>query len=237
MMSSGGKPTWFDQNVVGALADRDLALERVGLALLVEGHHHHRGAVAAHDLGVVDEGGLALLHRDRIHHRLALQAFQAGLDHRELRGIDHHRHARDVGLGGDQIEERHHRRFGIEQALVHVDVDDLRAVLDLLARDRQRRGVVAGGDQLAEFGRAGDVGALADIDEGNFRREREGLEAGQPQLPRRSPESRAASCRRRPWRWRAICSGVVPQQPPTTLTSPASANSPSSSAMYSGLSS
>ena len=62
MMSSGGKPTWVHQDVVGALADRGLALERVGLALFVERHHHHRGAVAAHDFGVLDEGGLALLH-------------------------------------------------------------------------------------------------------------------------------------------------------------------------------
>ena len=52
MMSSGGKPTWFDQDVVGALADRDLALERVGLALLVERHDDDGGAVAAHDLGL-----------------------------------------------------------------------------------------------------------------------------------------------------------------------------------------
>ena len=150
-MSSGGKPTWFDQDVVGALADRGLALERVGLALLVERHHHDGGAVAAHDLGVLDERRLALLHRDRVHHRLALHAFQAGLDHRELRGVDHHRHARDVGLGGDQVEEGHHRLLGIEQALVHVDVDDLRAVLDLVARDVERGRVVAGGDQLAEL--------------------------------------------------------------------------------------
>ena len=85
MMSCGGKPTLFDQDVVGALADRDLALERVGLALLVERHHHHGGAVAAHDLGVLDELRLAFLQRDRVHHRLALQAFQPGLDHRELR--------------------------------------------------------------------------------------------------------------------------------------------------------
>ena len=35
------------EQVVGALADRDLALDRVGLALLVEGHHDHGGAVAA----------------------------------------------------------------------------------------------------------------------------------------------------------------------------------------------
>ena len=41
------KADLLGQELVGALADRDLALERVGLALLVEGHHHHRGAVGA----------------------------------------------------------------------------------------------------------------------------------------------------------------------------------------------
>jgi hypothetical protein len=92
---------------------------------------------------VAHEFSLALLQRDRVHHRLALDAFQPGLDHRELRGIHHDRHPRNVGLGGDQVEEGLHRLDGIEQALVHVDVDDLRAVLHLLAGDRQRRGVVA----------------------------------------------------------------------------------------------
>ena len=48
-------------------------------------------------------------------------------------------HAGDVGLGGDEVEEGHHRLFGIEQALVHVDVDDLRAVLDLVARHLRAR--------------------------------------------------------------------------------------------------
>ncbi len=173
-----------DQNVVGALGDRALALQRVGLALLVEGHDHHGGAVAAHDLGMFDERRLALLHRDRIHHRLALQALEPRLDHREFRRVDHHRHARDVGLGRDQVEEGRHRLLGIEQALVHVDVDDLRAVLHLVAGDGQRRCVVARGDELAELGRAGDVGALAHVDERDFRREREGLETGQAQQPR-----------------------------------------------------
>ena len=139
---------------------------------------------------------------------------------RELRGIDHHRHARDVGLAGDQIEERDHRLLGLEQALVHVDVDHLRAVLDLVARDRERRVVVAGRDQLAEFGRAGDVGALADIDERDFGRERERLEPREPQQRLdgsgtwRGGLSFTASAMAR------MCAGVVPQQPPTMLTSP-----------------
>ena len=53
----------------------------------------------------------------------------------------------------------------VEHALVHVDVDDLGAVLDLLARDVERGLVVAVQDQARELGRAGDVGALADVDE------------------------------------------------------------------------
>ena len=74
-------------------------------------------------------------------------------------------HAADVGLGGDQLGEAVHRRDAVDHALVHVDVDDLRAGLDLLAGDGERRGVVAGLDQVAEPRRAGDVGALADVDE------------------------------------------------------------------------
>ena len=62
MMSSGGKPTSSTRMSVGALADLDLALEGVGLALLVERHHDGRRAVAAHQLRLVQELVLAFLH-------------------------------------------------------------------------------------------------------------------------------------------------------------------------------
>ena len=123
---------------------------------------------------------------------------QPGLDHLELRRVDHHRDAGDVGLGGDQVEERDHRLHAVEQALVHVDVDDLRAVLDLLAGDDERLGVVAVRDQPAELGRAGDVGALADVDERDVVGERERFESRE--LQRRGGarwSRRAATCRRR----------------------------------------
>ena len=167
----------LDEQLVGAGADLDLALQRVGLALFVEGHHDHGGAIGAHQPGGLEEGLLALLHRDRIDERLALHAFQPGFDDREFRGVDHHRHAGDVGLGRDEVEELDHRLFGVDQALVHVDVDDLGAVGDLVARDVERGREVAVLDQLAEAGRARDVGALADVDEGDVGRQREGLEA------------------------------------------------------------
>ena len=69
------------------------------------------------------------------------------------------------GSRGDQLEEPVHRGDAVDHALVHVDVDDLRAGLDLLRGHRQGGVVVAVLDQLAEPGGAGDVGALADVDE------------------------------------------------------------------------
>ena len=66
---------------VGALADLDLALDGVGLPLLVEGHHDDGGAVALHAPGLREEILLALLQADRVHDALALDALQPGLDH------------------------------------------------------------------------------------------------------------------------------------------------------------
>ena len=162
----GREADLVDQDVVGAGADLDLALLGVGLALLVERHDDDRGAVAADLPGVLDEGLDAFLHRDRVDDRLAGDALQAGLDHAPLGAVDHDRHAGDVGLGRDQLQEGLHRQLRVEQALVHVDVDDLRAGLDLLARDLDGGGVVAVQDQLLEARRPGDVGPLADVDEG-----------------------------------------------------------------------
>ena len=148
---------------------------------------------------------------------LALADLQPLLDHPPFGAVDHHRHAGDIGLGGDQAEEALHRRFGIEQALVHVDVDDLGAVFDLGAGDIERGFVIVGRDQFAELGRAGDVGALADIDEIGLGRERERLQA------RRGADNSASRGRRGAMPFTASpkafrCSGVVPQQPPTILS-------------------
>ena len=81
----GREADLLGEQLVGALADLEFARRRLGLALLVEGHHHHGGAIAADLLGVVEKGPLAFLQADRIHHRLALHAFEPGLDHRPFR--------------------------------------------------------------------------------------------------------------------------------------------------------
>ncbi len=176
----GREPGLPGQDLVGTPADRYLALDRVGLALLVKRHDHDRSAVRTHAFRLLEERPLALLQADGVDDALALQALEPRLDHRPLRGIDHHRHARDVRLGGEQVQEAHHRAFRVEHALVHVDVDHLRAARDLLAGDVERARIVVGLDQAAELRRARHVGALADVHEQAVGPEVERLEAGEP---------------------------------------------------------
>ncbi len=178
----GREPDLLGEDAVGALADLDPALDRGGLALLVERHHDDGGAQAADDARLADELLLALLEADRVGHALALQALEAGLEDGEARAVDHHRDARDVRLGGDEVEEAPHRHLAVEHALVHAHVEDVGAALDLLPRHLDGRVVVAVEHQAAELARAGDVGALADQDEVRLRRDGQRLEPGQARV-------------------------------------------------------
>jgi hypothetical protein len=175
----GRKPDAVDQQVITPAADSRLALEGVGLAFLVERHHDDRGAVTQDELRLAQERLLPFLERNRIDDRLALHALQAGLDDFPLRRVDHQRHARDVRLGSDEVQEAHHRRLRIEHRLVHVDVDDLCAARDLLARDLDRAREVAAQDQLGKRARAGHVRPLADVDEQRIVANRQRLETGE----------------------------------------------------------
>ena len=138
------------QQIVRARANLDAALGVVGLALFVERHHHHRRTVAADQSRLFDKRLLAFLEAYRVDYSFALQTLEACLNDGPFRAVDHDRHARDIRLGGDQIQKPHHRRLGVEHALVHVDVDYLRAVLDLLPRNRERVLVLIVLDQLGK---------------------------------------------------------------------------------------
>ena len=237
MTSSGGEAGLLREQVVGPVGDRDLAVGGVGLALLVERHDDGRGAVLPAERGVLEEGLLALLERDRVHDGLALDAAQAGLDHRPLRRVDHHRDRADVGLGGEQPQEARHRRLGVEHRLVHVHVDQLGAGLDLLAGDLDGLLEPILEDQLRELPRAGDVRPLADVDEDV---------AGLGDRDRLEARSRvfgsiSGGCRGgRPATASAIAftwAGVVPQQPPAMFSNPSRAKPPRTWAIDSGVSS
>ena len=73
------------EQVITPLANLDAALKRIGLPLLIKGHHHDRRAIATNESGLFKEALLAFFERNRIHDALALEATQARLEHRPLR--------------------------------------------------------------------------------------------------------------------------------------------------------
>src|SRR5262249_47314104 len=84
------------------------------------------------------------------------------LDHLPLRGVHHEGNLRDFRLAGQQLQETGHRGHAVDHALIHADVDDVGAVLHLLARDAYRLLILAFLDQLRELGRPGDIRPLTD---------------------------------------------------------------------------
>jgi len=90
---------------------------------------------------------------------------QPRLDDLPLGRVDHDRYAGDIRLAGNQVEKAHHSFLGLQHAFVHVDVDDLSAVFDLLKRHLKRGGVIVFLDQPFKARGAGHVGPLADVDE------------------------------------------------------------------------
>src|SRR3546814_263164 len=58
-----------------------------------------------------------------------------------------------------------HGQLRIEQPLIHVRVNDLRAIFNLLPGDLDSGMVIASKDQLLELGGAGDVGAFTNVNE------------------------------------------------------------------------
>ena len=77
----GGEAGLLDEQVIGATADRHLAVGGVGLPLLVKGHHDHPGAVVPDVPGLLEERALAFLEADGVDYAFSLYAFEPGLQH------------------------------------------------------------------------------------------------------------------------------------------------------------
>ena len=224
------KADLLGQNFVGPAANLDLTGHGIGLPDFVKSHDDDGGAIAADARRLLDKALFALLQADGVDHGLALNALEPGLQNRPARRIDDNGHARDVRLGGNELEEARHGRFAVEHAVVKVDVDELRAILNLLRGDGGGLFVLLVLDQPLKLGRAGHVRALADVDEIGLLGQHQRLQSAEARAHRdlrhaRGGRSATAAAMARMW------SGVVPQQPPTIFRKPAWANSPNTCAM------
>ena len=153
------------EKAVAVLADLRLALQRDGLPLLVESHYYHGSAEGVYDPGLAYELFLAFLQGDGVHDAFALGVLQALEYGVPVRGVYHDRCPCYGGLARNVAQESAHSLRRVEHRIVHVDVDDRCAALDLSRGYGERFGVRAFGDEPRELARAGDVGAFTDIGE------------------------------------------------------------------------
>ena len=230
----GREARFPDEELVRALADRDAPLEGVRLALLVEGHDHHRRPVAAGEAGLLEELRGAVLEADGVDDALALHALEARLDDFPARRVDHHRHPRDVRLRGDEVEEADHARLGVEEpssmftSIACAPFSTwLRATPSAVSKSSSRMRRAKRGEPVTLVRSPTltkrESGAM-------FRGSRPASRViGGGAGGTRGAAPATASTRARMW------SGVVPQHPPTMLTRPRSAQSPTSRASSSGV--
>ena len=130
---------------------------------------------------MVEEGFLALFQGNGIDDALALHTHQSRFDDVPFRGVDHHRHAGDIRLGGNEIQEGRHLLARIEQAVVHVDINDLRPVFHLFPGNGEGFFVILLFNEAEELTRPCDIAPLAYVDKVVFRLDFQHFEAGEHQ--------------------------------------------------------
>ena len=212
-------PVLLRQERVAAVRDLELALARDAHAVLrifVDRPDDEGGAVLLRERNHRLESGLAVLQVDRVQDGLALAPLEPELHHLRVGRVEHERNL-DHPRG--PLQEGVHVGGLVPVRILEADVDDLGAALDLRARDLGGRVELPVGDQALELPAAEDVGALADENGPVVFRDLEGLDARHEDavVDRRAARLPSRSGGRRE---RAMCGGVVPQQPPTMFSQP-----------------
>ncbi len=99
---SDGEDVWVEYDVlwretylvhedqVGSLANTHFILQGSCLTILVEGHHHDRGAVALRHASLLLERIFTFLEAYGIDDAFALSHLQSRLDHGPFRAVDHY---------------------------------------------------------------------------------------------------------------------------------------------------
>ena len=154
---AGRNTNFLCKDIKGALTDADLVVPGSGLPLLVKRHDNHRGAIRRDSSRLLLKLLLTFLETDRVDDPLSLNALKPRFQYGPLRTINHDRDTRDVGLARYKIEEARHARLTVEQPFVEVNINNIRAVLDLLSSYRERALEVVILDQLSKFWRTSHV--------------------------------------------------------------------------------
>ena len=156
------------QDTIGTRTNFNLPFKRISLSLFVESHHHRCSSQLLNQTGMFYKFLLSLFQWYGIDDRLTLQTLQSGFYHLPLRRINHHRNTCNIGFRHHQIQENSHLFLGIQQPVVHIDINDQSTVFHLLACDAQCLFVFLFVYQTKELTGTGHVAAFAYIDKIDF---------------------------------------------------------------------
>ena len=134
-----------------------------GLSLLIETHHHHCSPVPFHVPGMFEELRLTFFQRDGVNDRLTLYALETSHNHLPVRRVDHNRNLGYIRFCGNHVEEIHHLRLRIKQAVIHIDIYHKCTVGNLFAGDTDGLVIVLFLDQAEELSGAGHITAFTNI--------------------------------------------------------------------------
>ena len=106
---------------------------------------------------------LTNLQTDGVNNWLSLAPLQSCHNNLKLRCIKHEWHFRYLGLGHSNLHKLLHSSKAIEQTIVHIDVNDVSSVLNLLLCNVHRCSVVAFHHQLLESDRSRNITTLSNV--------------------------------------------------------------------------
>ncbi|MPM70817.1 hypothetical protein SDC9_117778 [bioreactor metagenome] len=157
----------IDAPVVGErsyepLGDLHLPFGGAGLALLVDGQRHDRGAVLLDQRHHPLEAGVravAVFEVDRVDDGPARKMIETGFDHGGLGRVEHHRQGHGAGEPGREFD---HVLGPVASDIVDTQIDDVCPGTGLVASDLDALVPVAREHRLAEGLRTVRVGALPD---------------------------------------------------------------------------
>ena len=155
--------------MVGSAAYLNLSLGSCRLTLLVKGHNHQRSTKVLYNFRAFNKNFLTLLKRKRVYNRLALYCLQRRYNHLKARRVNHPRHTRNLWLRCHNIQKLNHLRLCIYHRIVHIYIKHHSAIINLLASDSKRLGVVFLADKSQKFTTSRNVAPLANIDKSAIR--------------------------------------------------------------------
>ena len=128
----GREPNFFSKNAIGPLTNTYFTRYRIRLAIFVEGHNHDGSAITAYFFCLSQKIIFPFFQGDGINDAFSLNTLQTRFDDLKFRGIDHKRQFGNIGFGSHQIQKVNHDSFGVQQALIHINIQDLCPTIHLL---------------------------------------------------------------------------------------------------------